>query len=183
MSLEEKRRLAVCNVIDRFTEVTGYLFSWLVVPLVGAMSYEVFARYGFDAPTIWVYELSYMLYGSMFMLGAAYALRKGAHIRTDLFWHRFSPRTKGLIDLVGYILFLIPGVAMVLWIGWEQTVYAYEIGERSEVTAWRPLMWPFKATVPLAAALLLIQTVSEVIKAYHAVKTGELLMPAEEVQI
>ncbi len=183
MSLEEAQLLRVCNAIDRFTEVTGYVFSWLSVPLVGVIAYEVFARYGFNAPTTWAFEMTYMLYGSMFMLGAAVTLRRGAHIRTDLFWHRFSPRTKGLIDLIGYLVFLFPGMIMVLWVGWEETLYAYEIGERSELTAWRPLMWPFKATVPLAALLLLIQGVSEVIKAYHAVRTGELLAPAEEVQI
>ncbi len=183
MSFEEEQLLRICNAIDRFTELTGYVFSWLSVPLVGVIAYEVFARYGFDAPTSWAFELSYMLYGSMFMLGTALALRKGAHIRTDLFWHKFSPRTKGLIDLIGYLVFLFPGVIMVLWVGWEETLYSYDIMERSEATAWRPLMWPFKSMVPLSALLLLIQGVSEVIKAYHAVKTGELLTPTEEVQI
>ncbi len=183
MNPSEERLLRIVQAIDRFTEISGFFVAWLVVPILGAMVYEVVARYAFGAPTIWAFEISYMFYGALFMLGTAYALRKGAHIRTDLFWHKFSNRTKGWIDLIAYLVFLFPGVIMVLWVGYEEAVYAYEIMERSEQTAWRPVMWPFKAAVPVSAALLLIQGVSEVIKAWHAIRTGELLTPAEEIQV
>src|SRR5688572_33144082 len=93
----------VVRVVDGFTRLTGRVFAWLVVPLAGGVTYEVVARYGFNAPTIWAFDLTYMLYGSLFMLGAAYALLKGAHIRTDIFWERFSDRTKGLIDATAYL--------------------------------------------------------------------------------
>jgi TRAP-type mannitol/chloroaromatic compound transport system permease small subunit len=158
--------------IDRFAEWTGIAFAWLMVPLVAAVVYEVVARYMFDAPTIWSFDVTYMLYGAMFMLGAAYALRIGAHIRTDFFWERWSLRTRGVIDTIAYVVFFFPGIALFLWVGWDEAWYAYDIGELSEQTPWRPLLWPLKATIPLAAAFLLIQGISELVKSFYAAFTG-----------
>jgi TRAP-type mannitol/chloroaromatic compound transport system permease small subunit len=160
------------RVIDRFAELCGVVVAWLMVPLIGAVVYEVVARYAFDAPTIWSFDVTYMLYGAMFMLGAAYALRVGAHIRTDFFWERWSQRTRGVIDTIAYVVFFFPGIALFLWVGWDEAWYAYEIGEMSEQTPWRPLLWPLKACIPLAAALLLLQGISELTKSLHAALTG-----------
>src|SRR5262245_65997931 len=88
------------RIIDKFTDTTGIWVAWLNVPLVLAVAYEVIARYVFGAPTIWVFDVTYMLYGTIFMLGAAYALHKGAHIRTDFFFEKWSTKTKGIIDSV-----------------------------------------------------------------------------------
>src|SRR5512138_1007593 len=100
------------NVIDKFTDTTGTWIAWLNVPLVLAVSYEVFARYLFNAPTIWSFDITYMLYGTIFMLGAAFALHKGAHIRTDFFFEKWSIRTKGTIDAVAYIVFFFPSIVV-----------------------------------------------------------------------
>jgi TRAP-type mannitol/chloroaromatic compound transport system permease small subunit len=174
--------LRVVRAVDGFTRLIGKALAWLTVPLVGGVTYEVVARYGFNAPTIWAFDLTYMLYGSLFMLGAAYALLKGAHIRTDIFWERFSDRTKGLIDASAYLLFFFPGLLMVLLSSVDEAWRAFELGERSEQTAWQPLIWPFKAVVPLAAVLLLIQGVSEFLKSLHAARTGRMLERREAPQ-
>lgn len=163
---------AAVRAIDRFAELCGVVVAWLMVPLVGAVIYEVVARYAFNAPTVWSFDVTYMLYGAMFMLGAAYALRIGAHIRTDFFWERWSQRTRGVIDTIAYVVFFFPGIALFLWVGWDEAWYAYEIGEMSEQTPWRPLLWPLKACVPLAAALLLLQGISELTKSLYAALTG-----------
>ncbi len=163
---------AAVRAIDRFAELSGIAFAWLMLPLVGAVVYEVVARYAFDAPTLWSFDVTYMLYGAMFMLGAAYALRVGAHIRTDFFWERWSLRTRGVIDTVAYVVFFFPGIALFLWVGWDEAWYAYGISETSEQTPWRPLLWPLKATIPLAAALLLLQGLSELAKSLYAAVTG-----------
>src|SRR5688572_25099605 len=160
------------RAVDRFAELGGVAIAWLMAPLIAAVVYEVVARYAFAAPTIWSFDVTYMLYGAMFMLGAAYALRIGAHIRTDFFWERWSPRTRGVIDAVAYVVFFFPGIALFFWVGWDEAWYAYEIGEMSEQTPWRPLLWPLKACVPLAAALLLLQGLSELAKSLHAAITG-----------
>jgi hypothetical protein len=97
--------IAIVRAIDKFTDTTGGWIAWLSIPLVLAVTYEVIARYFFNAPTIWSFDVTFMLYGTIFMLGAAYALHKGAHIRTDFFWERWSIRTKGMIDAIAYIAF------------------------------------------------------------------------------
>jgi len=160
------------RTIDRFTDYTGSLVALLGIPLVAGITYEVVARYAFNAPTTWAYEVTYQLYGTLFMLGAAYALHKGAHIRTDFFWEKFSPRTKGIIDSVSYVLFFFPALVTLLVIGANEAYYAWQIGEVSDQTPWRPVLWPFKTMVPLACLLLLIQGVSEFLKSFYEARTG-----------
>jgi TRAP-type mannitol/chloroaromatic compound transport system permease small subunit len=99
------------RAIDRVAELCGVAVAWLMVPLIVAVVYEVVARYAFAAPTLWSFDVTYMLYGAIFMLGAAYALRIGAHIRTDFFWERWSLRTRGIIDAIAYAVFFFPGIA------------------------------------------------------------------------
>jgi TRAP-type mannitol/chloroaromatic compound transport system permease small subunit len=175
--------LATIRTVDRFTDRTGTVVSWLSVPLVGAVAYEVIARYLFNAPTIWSYDVTYMLYGTLFMLGAAYALHKGAHIRTDLFWEQFSTRKKGVIDSLSYVLFFFPGLTTLLIISSNEAIYAWRINELSDQTPWRPILWPFKGVVPLACLLLLIQGVSELLKSLYMARTGLELEHKEKIEV
>ena len=171
------------QVIDKFTDRTGVCIAWLNVPLVLAVSYEVIARYFFHAPTIWSFDVTYMLYGTIFMLGAAYALHKGAHIRTDFFYDKWTVKTKGMVDSISYIVFFFPSIIMLLGASWSEAWYAYTIHETSEQTPWRPILWPYKSVVPLTCVLLLIQGVSEVIKSGWAWRTGIELEHKEKVEI
>ena len=175
--------LSIIRTIDRFTDWTGTIVSWLSLPLVAAVTYEVFARYLFNAPTIWAYDATFMLYGTLFMLGAAHALHKGAHIRTDFFWEHFSTRKKGLIDTISYVLFFFPGFLVLLFVSFHEASYSWRIGEVSNQTAWRPILWPFKAVVPLACLLLLIQGISEFLKSLYMARTGLELEQKEKVEI
>jgi TRAP-type mannitol/chloroaromatic compound transport system permease small subunit len=171
------------RVIDKFTDVTGTWVAWLNVPLVFAVTYEVAARYAFNSPTIWSFDVTYMLYGTIFMLGSAYALYKGAHIRTDFFFERWSIRTKATIDSIAYLVFFFPSLILFFVVSWNEGWYAFQIGETSEQTPWRPILWPFKMVVPLACALLLIQGVSETIKSVWAWRTGIELDHKEKIEI
>jgi TRAP-type mannitol/chloroaromatic compound transport system permease small subunit len=177
------RRIRLVRSIDKFTDTTGIWIAWLNVPLVLAVAYEVIARYLFNAPTLWSFDVTYMLYGTIFMLGCAFALHKGAHIRTDFFYETWSPRTRGFVDSISYIVFFFPSVAMLLFVSWNESWYAYTIGETSEQTPWRPILWPFKAVVPLTCVLLLLQGVSELIKSLHAARTGIVLEHKEKIEI
>jgi len=183
MAEPSRALLTTIRIIDTFTDLTGSLFAWLSVPLVAAVAYEVFARYLFNAPTIWSFDLTYMLYGALFMLGAAYALHKGAHIRTDFFWDTFSPRTKGLIDSIAYIVFFFPSFIVLMLISWHEAEYAFQINEMSDQTPWRPILWPFKGIVPLACLLLLIQGFSELLKSLYMARTGVELEHKEKVEV
>lgn len=175
--------LKICAVIDKFTDTTGTAFSWLAVPLIFSICYEVVSRYFFNAPTEWAYDVSAMLYGSLFMLGAAYALHKGAHIRTDFFWERWSVRTKGKVDAIAYVVFFFPALITLFFVSGQEAWYSFSINETSEQTPWRPIIWPFKSVVPITCLLLLIQGVSEMIKSIYAAKTGIELEHKEKVEI
>lgn len=175
--------LATIRTIDRFTDSTGTIISWLAIPLVFAVGYEVFARYLMNAPTIWVYDVTYMAYGTMFMLGAAYALHKGAHVRTDFFWDQFSIRKKGVIDTIAYLVFFFPSLAILVVISGGEALYAFRINELSDQTPWRPILWPFKAVVPLACLLLIVQGVSELLKSLYMARYGVELEHKEKVEV
>lgn len=175
--------LATIRTIDRFTDSTGTIISWLAIPLVIAVGWEVFTRYALNAPTAWAYEITYMSYGTLFMLGAAYALHKGAHIRTDFFWDQFSVRKKGLIDSIAYVVFFFPSLTLLLLLGIEEASTSFHLGEVSDQTPWRPILWPFKAVVPLACLLLIVQGVSELLKSLYMARYGVELEHKEKVEV
>ena len=175
--------IRLIRVIDKFTDTTGVWVAWLNVPLVLAVAYEVVSRYAFNAPTIWSFDVTYMLYGTIFMLGCAYTLHKGAHIRTDFFYEKWSDRTRGVVDSISYVVFFFPSIVMLLAASGGEAWYAFTIGETSEQTPWRPILWPFKAVVPLTCVLLLLQGVSELIKSFHAARTGIVLEHKEKIEL
>ena len=175
--------IRLVRVIDKFTDTTGVWVAWLNVPLVLAVAYEVISRYLFNAPTIWSFDVTYMLYGTIFMLGAAYTLHKGGHIRTDFFYEKWSDRTRGVVDSISYIVFFFPSIIMLLAASGSEAWYAYTINETSEQTPWRPILWPFKAVVPLTCLQLLAQGVSELIKSFYAARTGIVLEHKEKIEI
>ena len=175
--------LRIVRAVDRFTTVTGTWIAWLNLPLVLVVAYEVAARYLFNAPTLWAFDMTYMLYATLFMLGSAYALQRGAHIRTDFFFERWSTRTQGRIDAVAYLLFFFPALLVFLFVSAHEAWYAFSIHETSEQTPWRPILWPFKSIVPLTCALLLVQGVSETIKSLYAARTGIALDHKEKVEV
>src|SRR5204863_9151066 len=113
-----------------------------------------------------------MANGSAFMLGCAYALHKGAHVRTDMLWEKFSERKKGVIDLVSYLLLFYPTLIILFAISVDDAWYAFGIHELSEQTPWRPIMWPFRSAIPLAALMLMVQCVSESLKCWYHISYG-----------
>src|SRR3954462_3925055 len=176
-------QIRLVRIIDKFTDTTGVWIAWLNIPLVLAVSYEVIARYAFNAPTLWSFDVTYMLYGTIFMLGAAYALHKGAHIRTDFFYENWSPKTKGIVDSISYLVFFFPSLILLLAASGNEAWYAFQINETSEQTPWRPILWPYKTVVPLTCGLLMIQGISETIKSVYAWRTGIVLEHKEKIEI
>jgi TRAP-type mannitol/chloroaromatic compound transport system permease small subunit len=175
--------LAVIRTIDRFTEVTSYLFVIVIVPLVLANVVEVVARYVFRAPTVWALDVTTMSYATLFMLGAALALLRGAHVRTDILWERFSDRTKGMIDTVALLLFFLPTMAVLFSISVDDFLYAVSIDERSSSGAWSVILWPLRGVIPLTAFMLFVQGISELMKSLWAWRTGEFLTRHEKIEV
>jgi TRAP-type mannitol/chloroaromatic compound transport system permease small subunit len=175
--------LAVIRTIDKFTEVTGYLFVIVIVPLILANVVEVFARYVLRAPTMWALDVTTMSYAALFMLGAALALLKGAHVRTDMLWQRFSDRRKGMIDSLALMLFFLPTMAVLFFISIDDFLYSVSIDERSSSGAWTPVLWPLRGVIPLTAFMLFLQGISELMKSLWAWRTGEFLTKHEKVEV
>jgi len=162
----------VVRVIDGVSTAAGWLAAWLIVPMTVAVAYEVAARYVFNAPTKWSYEVGYMTYGAQFMLASAYTLLKGGHIRTDVFYERWSAKTRATVDAISYLLFFFPGMSFILYAGAVEAWFAWEIGERTSLRIGSvPVpMYLLKAVIPLTAALLLLQGVSELIRCGRAIR-------------
>lgn len=167
-----ERFMRVIRALDAVGEWSGRVFSWLLIPLMLGLVYEVVARYVFHRPTIWAHEVATMMYGSHFMLGAGYALLHKGHIRTDFLYDRWPARRQALVDALLYVCFFFPGLFLFLLAGWETAAHSWLIRERSEISAWRPPMYPFKTVIPVTAALLLIQGASEFLKCIYALRTG-----------
>ena len=160
----EERIRPVVRALDRVADWSGQVFCWLIIPLVAAMVYEVIARYAFHAATIWSYDVSYMTYGAHFMLGAAYTLLRGGHIRTDIYYANWSRRTRARVDLACYLVPFFPALIVFAWLGWGYFQRSFELNERIVTSPWLPIVWPFKFVIPAAAVLLLLQGVAETIR-------------------
>lgn len=175
------RLVRTIRAIDAISDWSGRIFAWLILPLIGVMTWEICVRY-IARPTQWAYELSYMIYGAMFMLGAAYTLYRGSHIRTDFLYQTWSVRTQATVDALCYLLLFFPGIAIFLWFGTGFAWQSWVREERSVNSAWMPVIYPLKAVLPIATAMLLLQGVAEFLKCLHALRTGEWLVKHRSIE-
>jgi len=166
------RLLKFSRLIDNITEWSGRLFSYLVYVLMGGVFYEVVTRYLFHSPTQWAYDLSYMLYGTIFMMGASYTLLHKIHIRTDMLYNKWSPQKQGKFDAIMYIFLFFPAMILLLVAGYDYAAHSWSINEKSAFSSWMPILYPFKTVIPLSALMLIIQGISELIKCFYVIKTG-----------
>lgn len=150
--------------LDRVSGTTGAVAAWLVIPLIVASCYEVFSRYVLGEPTLWAFEVGYMMMGTHFLIGLAYTLREGGHIRVDLFYARLSRKKQAVIDVFTYVVLLLP-LTLALSLGfWEKVVKAYASQERSGMSAFNPLIWPYRAIFFAAFTLLALQALAQLIR-------------------
>lgn len=174
------------NSIDRISTWAGKAAAWLIIGLMLVVCTEVFKRYILNAPTAWIYDLNNMLYGTLFMMAGAYTLAQAAHVRGDFLYGSMRPRTQAAIDLALYILFFLPGIAALLYAGWEYAGDSWRIREHSNVTADGPPVYQFKAVIPLAGALVLLQGFAEIVRCIECLRTGSWparLKDAEEIDV
>lgn len=158
--------------VDGFSSWVGYVVCFLTLPLIAAMSFEIFMRYFFLQPTAWAYDLSRMMYGAMFMLGAGYALMKGVHIRADFLYRLWPVRVQAGVDLGLYLVLYFPSLIVFLWYSLDFAQTAWVRGERGMDTAWMPYLAPVKTALAAGIAMLLIQGISEVLKCWYALRQG-----------
>jgi TRAP-type mannitol/chloroaromatic compound transport system permease small subunit len=133
----------------------------------------VFKRYILNAPTAWIFDAENMLYGSLFMLAGAYTLAQNAHVRGDFLYSSMRPRLQALLDVILYFVFFLPGIAALIYAGYTFAAESLAIREHSTVTADGPPVYQFKAVIPIAGILVLLQGVAEIVRCIVCLKTGE----------
>jgi TRAP-type mannitol/chloroaromatic compound transport system permease small subunit len=170
-------------MIDTFADWTGRIVAWLIIPMTIAVTWEVVARHFFRAPTIWAFDVTYMLYGTHFMLGTAYTLMRIGHVRTDMLYSKWPVRRQHMVDAIGYLFFFFPAMLLLLYFGGVEAAHAWAIGETSDASPWRPIVYPFKTVIPLTAVLLLIQGIAEFLKSLYAIRTGRVWAKREMMEI
>jgi TRAP-type mannitol/chloroaromatic compound transport system permease small subunit len=157
----------ILRFIDRLSEGTGNVVSFLILASMGVVLYEVVMRYVFNLPQTWSSEMSLFLFGTLFALGGAYTLLHRGHVSMDIFYSKWSPKTRAIMDIITFVLFLI-FVSVLIWKGWGLAWRAIEFMERSQ-SGWRPLLWPTKIMVPIGAFLLLLQGLVQLVRNILAV--------------
>jgi TRAP-type mannitol/chloroaromatic compound transport system permease small subunit len=161
------------HAIDGISTWVGKATAWLIIVLTAVVCIEVTKRYIFNAPTAWIFDLSNMLYGTLFMMCGAYTLAQNAHVRGDFLYGSMRPRTQASFDLVLYLLFFLPGVAALVYAGWHYAGDSWRIAEHSNVTADGPPVYYFKTVIPVAGALVMLQGLAEIIRCLVCLRIGD----------
>ena len=168
--------------VDKISTFVGHAFSFLIVALTLHVAWEVFRRYVLDSPRAWAFDVMIMFYGTLFMMAGAYTLAKNGHVRGDILYGFFRPRTQATIDLVLYLVFFLPGVLALTYAGYFYAAESWAIKEGSNITADGPPYYPFKTVIPIAGALVLMQGIVEIIRCVICLKQGAWPSREEDVE-
>ena len=168
--------------VDRVSTWVGQAFAWLIVSLTALITFEVFSRYALGSPHPWAFDVMIMMYGTVFMMAGAYTLAKSGHVRGDVLYGFFTPRTQATLDLILYFVFFIPGVIALTYAGWSFAADAWAIKEHSSITADGPPIYPFKTVITLAGAILLLQGLVEIARCVVCIRQGEWPSREQDVE-
>jgi TRAP-type mannitol/chloroaromatic compound transport system permease small subunit len=173
-------------IADHISTWAGKTVAWLIMILMSVVCIEVFKRYILNAPTAYIFDVTNMLYGTLFMMAGAYTLAQDAHVRGDFLYGSMKPRMQASLDLILYIVFFLPGMMALIYAGYDYAAISWRIDEHSNVTSNGPPVYPFKTVIPIAGVLVLIQGIAEIIRCVVCLKTGEWperLKDAEEIDV
>ena len=163
------------DAVDTVSVWAGKAVSWLLLVLIFALTYDTFMRYVFRAPTVWAFDISYMLGGTIMLMGMAWVTVRREQVRVDILYTRYSPKMKMLVDAVLNVLLFFPLFATLLQRAIPRAMYSFTIGEFSEVGFWRPILWPYRWMLVLALTLWVLTTLGWVIRDLYKLKRGEEL--------
>lgn len=167
--------------VDRMSTWLGQAFAWTIVVLTLSITWEVFSRYALGNPHDWMLNVQIMLYGTLFMMAGAYTLSKNNHVRGDVLYGFFEPRTQAWIDLILYILFFLPGIVALTWAGWTYSMEALAIREKTFSATPLPI-YPFKFVIPIAGGMLLLQGLVEIVRCAVCIREGAWPSRGEDVE-
>jgi TRAP-type mannitol/chloroaromatic compound transport system permease small subunit len=171
----------VLLMVDRASTWLGQTFAWLIVALTALIAWEVFSRYVLNNPHDWALDAQIMMYGTLFMLAGAYTLAKNGHVRGDVLYGFFEPRTQARVDLILYGLFFLPGIVALTWAGWTFAQESLAIRESTFSATPLPL-YPFKFMIPVAGLMLLLQGLVEIVRCIQCIRDGQWPSREQDVE-
>lgn len=167
--------------VDKLSTWLGHAFAWTIVVLTLSITWEVFSRYVLNTPHAWMFDFQIMMYGTLFMMAGAYTLSKNGHVRGDVLYGFFEPRTQAWVDLILYGLFFLPGIVALTWAGWTFAAESVAIREQTFSAEAMPI-YPFKAVIPVAGLMLLLQGIVEIIRCVTCIRDGAWPSREEDVE-
>jgi TRAP-type mannitol/chloroaromatic compound transport system permease small subunit len=167
--------------VDKISTFVGHAFSFFIVALTLHVTWEVFRRYALDSPRAWAFDVMIYFYGTLFMMAGAYTLAKNGHVRGDVLYGFFRPRTQATIDLILYIVFFLPGVFALTYAGYFYAEESWRINEHSTITYEGPPLYPFKTVIPVAGAFVLMQGIVEIVRCVLCLRDG--VWPSREADV
>jgi|TARA_B100000315_G_scaffold211429_1_gene208200 TRAP-type mannitol/chloroaromatic compound transport system permease small subunit len=174
------------DLVDSFTAWVGKAFAWCILLLAVGVAYEVFVRYALRDPTSWAFDLSYLMYGALFMMAGAYTLARDGHVRGDVVYRLWKPKTQAIVECILYFFFFFPGVLAFIFAGadyaGESWSYNYGTGEVSINSPAGVPISQFKTIIPVAGALLFLQGIAQVCRCIICMRTGEWPAHLEDVE-
>jgi TRAP-type mannitol/chloroaromatic compound transport system permease small subunit len=159
-------------LIDSISAWIGKAFAWCILVMTFGVSYEVFVRYVLRDPTVWAFDISYIMYGTLFMMGGAYTLSRDGHVRGDVLYRLWPPRVQAWIEFILYFLFFFPGVAALIYAGWDYAMLSWSYKEVSIMSPANVPIYQFKTITPIAASILFLQGIAQVVRCVICIRTG-----------
>jgi TRAP-type mannitol/chloroaromatic compound transport system permease small subunit len=170
------------HAIEELNIWIGRAFGWCILILTLSVAYEVFVRYVLNAPTLWAFDMMVQMYGALFLMAGPYALAQDTHVRADVIYRFLSIRWQARVDLLLYLLFFFPGMAALVWFGWEIAMDSWRYKEVSWNSPARIQIYFFKTLIPLAGGLFILQGFAECLRCHLAMKTNEWLPRLKDAQ-
>ena len=170
------------RIADDLSAWFGKVFAWCIIVMSFGIGYEVLVRYAFRAPTPWAFDLSYMLYGTMFMMAGAYTLSRDGHVRGDFIYRLWKPRTQAGVELVLYFFFFFPGVTALVLAGWKYAARSWGYLEVSSNSPAGIPIFQFKSVIVAAGILLFLQGIAQVFRCIICLRTGEWVRAEDDVE-
>jgi len=171
--------------IDNLSAWVGKAFAWCIVVLTFATSYEVFVSYLLNRPTGWAFDMSVQMYGALFLMAGAYTLSRNGHVRGDVLYRLLPIKWQAGIDLVLYVVFLLPGALALMITGYYYAADSWFYKEVAWSSPARIQIYFFKTLIPIAGTLLLLQALAEMVRCVHCLRRGwwpERLADVEETE-
>jgi len=159
----------IVSAIDNINDWVGKIFCWCSLALVLIGAYDSIMRYAFRRPTIWAYETSCMLGGTIIVMGWGYVLLKKQHVRVDVFYTRLSDRQKAILDFVCSLFLFFPIITLLIYVSYKWMWQAWVKHEIMRETYWYPPAGPFKTVVVVGLCLFLLQGLAEVIRNFYCI--------------